>query len=149
VHHEPPIDLESIMYRLVSKLVGLLLLTVSAQAQEGHKGHAGHGHKGPEVVAAAAQTFTGEVMDLACYLQHPESGQGAEHAACAAQCINKGLPAGLKVGTKLYLLVGKGHDSIADKLAPLAGKQAKITGHLLEKEGLPAIIVHEVAAATP
>ena len=40
---------------------------ISAQAQEGHKGHAGHGHKGPEVVAAAAQTFTGEVMDLACY----------------------------------------------------------------------------------
>lgn len=134
------------MSRLVSKIAGLLLLVSPAFAQEEHKGHA-HGHQGAP--AAAPQVFTGEIMDLACYLQHPESGQGAEHAACAAQCINKGLPAGLKVGTKLYLLVGKGHDSVADKLAPLAGKQAKITGQLLEQEGLQAIIVHEVAASTP
>jgi hypothetical protein len=141
------LDPEDPMFRLISRLAGLLLLSSPVLAQDEHKGHAHGDHA--QAPAAAPQVLTGEVMDLACYLQHPESGQGPDHAACAAQCINKGLPAGLKVGTKLYLLVGKGHDSITDKLAPLAGKQAKITGQVLETEGLPAIIVHEAAAATP
>lgn len=92
-------------------------------------------------------TLTGEVMDLVCYMQHPESGQGAEHAQCAKQCINKGLPPGLKVGEQLYLLMGEGHASIIEQVAPLAGKQAKVTGRIIEQAGLKALVVTSIAPA--
>lgn len=90
---------------------------------------------------------TGEVLDLACYFQHPESGQGPEHAACAKQCINKGLPAGLKVGNKLYLLLKKGHDPVAPLVAPHAGKHATISGFLIEEGGLSALVVDTIVEA--
>lgn len=123
-----------------------LLLTLSlmfavpgiAQAKDGHA-HA-HGD------AAKPVTVVGEVIDLACYLQHPKTGQGAEHAQCARQCINKGLPAGLKVGEKLYLLLGSGHDAIVNKVAPLAGKQATVTGTIITRDGFPALVLQSIAA---
>ena len=107
-------------------------------------GHSGHDHGAH---AKALQTLTGEVMDLACFMQHPKTGQGPEHAKCAAQCINKGLPAGLKVGDKLYLLMGKGHDSITDKLAALAGQQATFKGMVIERGGMTTLVVHEMPTA--
>jgi len=36
---------------------------------------------------AAPTSMTGEVVDLYCYMQHPESASGAEHAKCAKSCI--------------------------------------------------------------
>lgn len=128
-------------------LTALFCFAPSAFAQEGHQ-HA-PAAKAPAPAVAAAQTWTGEVMDLACYLQHPETGQGAGHAACAAECITNGLPAGLKVGDQLFLLMGKGHDSVASKLAPLAGKQTKVTGRLVESGGLKTIVLEEIVPATP
>lgn len=101
-----------------------------------------HGHD----EAAKSVTLVGEVIDLACYLQHPKTGQGPEHAQCARQCINKGLPAGLKVGDKLYLLLGAGHDGIVDKVAPLAGKQVTVTGSIITRDGLPALVLQSIAA---
>jgi hypothetical protein len=97
--------------------------------------------------AKTTTTLTGEVMDLVCYLNHPATGQGPSHAGCAKQCINKGLPAGLKVGDQLYLLMAPGHGSIADKVAPLAGKQATVTGTLLDQDGMKAIVVDTVSPA--
>ncbi len=92
-------------------------------------------------------SLTGEVLDLTCYFQHPKSGQGPEHAACARQCINKGLPAGLKVGKKIYLLLGKGHDPAADVIAAVAGKQATVTGALIKQGGMEAIVVEKAVEA--
>lgn len=92
-------------------------------------------------------TLTGEVLDLTCYFQHPKSGQGPEHTACARQCINKGLPAGLKVGNKIYLLLGKGHDPVADVIAAVAGKRATITGALIKQGGIEAVVVEQASEA--
>lgn len=92
-------------------------------------------------------TLTGEVLDLTCYFQHPKSGQGPEHTACARQCINKGLPAGLKVGKKIYLLLGKGHDPVANVISGVAGKHATVTGALIVQGGIEAIVVDKASEA--
>jgi hypothetical protein len=39
-------------------------------------------------------TIKGEVLDMACYLDH--GAQGEKHAACAEKCISSGLPVGIK-----------------------------------------------------
>lgn len=114
-------------------LFAVLLLLAAPEAL-------GHGATGTEA------TFTGEVLDLACFMQHPEDGQGPGHAACAKQCIRKGLPAGLKTddGTVL-LLMGKGHDSIVEQITPLAGKRAVVTGVRVTSGGLAAIVLTSIA----
>ncbi len=123
--------------------LALILGTGVALAHGDDGDHADHGdEKGKSV------TLTGEVMDLTCYMQHPKTGQGAEHASCAKQCIKKNLPAGLKTKDgKIYLLIGKGHNPVADLVADFAGHNAKIKGTLVEKAGTNAIIVESAVRA--
>ncbi len=133
--------------RRLALVVALAVAPAGVALAQDHK-HGDHGkHEGHAAPAAAKTTVTGEVLDLVCYMQHPATGQGPGHAGCAQQCINKGLPAGLKVGDKVYLLMGKGHDSIVDKVAPLAGKNAKVTGSVIESGGLSALVIESVSAA--
>ena len=121
-----------------------------ASAAVAHQGHPDHGAAPASASPSAPpekSTFSGEVMDLACYLQHPDTGHGAKHAACAQQCLNKGLPAGLKVGGQLYLLLGRGHGSIDAQVAPFGGRDAKVTGTVVERDGLKAIVVDDIVGA--
>ncbi len=47
--------------------------------------------------------FTGEVLDMACYIDHAARGEG--HRACARSCIQGGTPIGLLTSKgKVYLL---------------------------------------------
>ena len=92
-------------------------------------------------------TLTGEVLDLVCYFKDPAKGQGPDHAKCAQKCIHGGLPAGLKVGKKVYLLLGSGHDVVSKKVGKFGGKQATITGKLIKEGGLPAVLVETAKAA--
>ena len=39
-------------------------------------------------------TVKGEVLDIACYIDH--GAHGEKHAQCAATCIESGLPVGIK-----------------------------------------------------
>src|SRR5271154_3106622 len=43
--------------------------------------------------APGEQTIRGELVDLACYLDH--GAKGEHHKACATSCALKGLPIGL------------------------------------------------------
>jgi hypothetical protein len=124
-------------------------LAHGGQKHDEHPAGAAPAEEAPAAAAAAtpSTTLTGEVMDLACYVQHPATGQGATHAGCAKQCISKGLPAGLKVGDKLYLLMAKGHGSLVDQVAPLAGKNASITGKVIESGGMSTLVVESVSPA--
>gem|GEM_PF-6621982 len=49
---------------------------------------------------------TGEVVDMACYLDHGATGE--KHAECARECIESGLPVGIKgtdgIGLRVVLL---------------------------------------------
>src|SRR6266571_4351107 len=61
--------------------------------------------------AAAADSVTGEVVDLACYMVHPQSSVGAGHKKCAEVCLKKGLPAGLLTADKQLYLLLEDHDN--------------------------------------
>ena len=123
--------------RLLAVGVAIVVTSGSASAQHGHA------DTGP------TRKITGEVVDLVCFMQHPASGQGPEHAGCARQCIMKGLPAGLKaVDGTLYLLMASGHGSLRDPAAKLAGQVTTVEGHVIESGGMKALVVAHLAAGS-
>lgn len=89
-------------------------------------------------------TMVGEVLDLYCYMQHPADGQGMEHANCAKNCIRKGLPIGFLSDGKVYLIIGKGHESAKDLVVDYAGTQSKLTGTLIDHDGVKAIELSKI-----
>lgn len=91
---------------------------------------------------SAQTTVKGEVLDMACYLDH--GAHGAKHAECAAKCISSGLPVGLKTEDgKVYFLIGE-HKPLNDQLAPLAGKTVTIKGKAVSRDGINLIENAEV-----
>ena len=82
-------------------------------------------------------TVKGEVLDMACYLDHGASGE--KHAECAKMCISSGLPVGIK-GTdgKTYLLIGE-HKPLNSVLAEYAGKTITVKGKLASRDGINMI----------
>lgn len=118
-------------FRVVALALPVLLsIALTALAHEEEKSK-----EGKEV------TLDGEVLDLYCYMKHPEKGQGLEHAKCATSCINRGLPIGFLSGEEVYLLIGKEHESVAELVAGLAGVQSRLTGILFDHHGVKSIEV--------
>ena len=84
--------------------------------------------------AQGPTTIKGEVLDMACYLDH--GAHGDKHAACASKCISSGLPVGLKTADgQVYLLIGQ-HKPINDKLAESAGKTISVRGKVASRDGI-------------
>ncbi len=90
----------------------------------------------------SVQTITGEVVDLACYLDHGASG--APHQDCAQKCISMGLPVGIKSGDHLYLAVTSDHNPANKTLASLAGKQVTAEGTVSERDGVHLLAIKKV-----
>src|SRR5258708_35631975 len=69
--------------------------------------HEGHEHGEKDAIASGeTKKITGEVIDMACYVDHNATGE--KHADCAKKCITSGLPVGLKAENgKTYLLIGE------------------------------------------
>jgi hypothetical protein len=76
-------------------------------------------------LAAAKQTFTGEVGDAMCGKQHME-GSPAE---CTRACVSKGSKYALIVGEKVYILDTEDKAALAT-LDQQAGKNAAVIGTL-------------------
>lgn len=121
----------------MKKLNIILSLTAAAVfaalpviAHEGHKGGDAK-DEGKEV------TVKGEVLDMACYIDH--NATGAKHADCAKKCITSGLPVGIK-GTdgKTYLLIGE-HKPMNSELAEYAAKTITVKGKLSSRDGFNMI----------
>ena len=111
----------------------VLALTNAAFAHEGPE------HKGKEAVGENKQEVTvkGEVVDMACYLDHNATGE--KHADCAKKCINSGLPVGIKGDDgKTYLLIGE-HKPLNSELAEYAGKLITVKGKLSSRDGINMI----------
>jgi rubrerythrin len=82
-------------------------------------------------------TVVGEVLDMACYLDH--GAQGENHTSCAKTCIESGLPVGIKDKEgKVYLVIGE-HKPLNKELAPLAAKTITIRGKLVTRDGISMI----------
>ena len=89
---------------------------------------------GDEKAEAGSVTVKGEVLDMACYLDHGASGE--KHAGCAKTCIESGLPVGIKTEDgKTYLVIGQ-HEPLNKTLAPLAGKTVTLKGKLVTRDGI-------------
>ena len=100
---------------------------------------------------AKVRSWTGEVVDLGCYMGHGAKGEG--HKECGLKCVASGMPMGIVVsGNKLFVLT-MNHDN-ADPFNACKGfvaQQVKITGTTTAKGGVQSIEVAsaEVVAAAP
>ena len=111
------------MKKLVVSLVTLSILAVSAALVRAAD------------EPAATTTVTGEVLDMACYLDH--GAHGEKHAGCAEKCISSGLPVGIKneADGKVYLVIGA-HKPMNDQLAAYAAKTVTLKGKAVTRDGI-------------
>ena len=114
--------------------VFITVLSLAVTAALAHEGHEDHEGKTDE---AKTITVTGEVVDMACYIDH--GATGAKHADCAKTCIESGLPVGIKgQDGKTYLLIGE-HKPMNKQLAELAAKTITVRGKLSIRDGFNMI----------
>ena len=92
-------------------------------------------------------TWTGEVVDLACYVA--QGAKGADHAGCAKSCVKNGQPMGLLTGDGTLVLLSADHKDGKpyEALKDLAGETAEVTGTLAERDGVKVVTVTDSKAA--
>lgn len=123
----------------MKKLTTIMALTAATVfaaipllAHEGHNHAAGDAKDEGEEV-----TVKGEVLDMACYIDHHATG--AKHADCAKKCITSGLPVGLKgEDGKTYLLIGE-HKPMNEELGDYAAKTITVKGKVSSRDGINMI----------
>jgi hypothetical protein len=109
--------------------------TFAAYPVIAHEGHE-HGQK-DDVASAETKKVTGEVLDMACYIDHNATGE--KHADCAKKCIASGLPVGIKGDDgKTYLLIGE-HKPLNSELAQYAAKKITVEGKVTSRDGINMI----------
>ncbi len=117
-------------------IVSLFWIAASFASDGGHEGH-----------KSAMQTVTGEVMDLTCYMAHPENGKGKDHAGCAKKCIQKGMPVGILTSDgKLYVAGDANHKAPNDMLAEHAGKTVTAMGEVKEMNGVKMLLIKKLVS---
>ena len=117
-----------------------LILGITGMAIAQHEHH--------EQAKAKTVTMTGEVLDMTCFMVHPDNAVGMDHAKCAKTCMAKGMPVGfMSTDGTVYLLVNPEHDSVNAKVADFAGKKSTITGIVQDHHGVKAIELVSIAAA--
>lgn len=92
--------------------------------------------------AAGEKTIEGELVDLACYLDH--GAKGEKHKACATTCAQNGLPIGLLDKHNHLTLVIGDHKPMNSELAPKMGDTVKLTGKISSRNGMKLIEVSTV-----
>ena len=98
--------------------------------------HQGHDDK-EDLAAGEAKKITGEVIDMACYIDHNATGE--KHADCAKKCIASGLPVGIEADDgKTYLLIGE-HKPMNSELAQYAAKTITVEGKVVSRDGINMI----------
>ena len=93
-------------------------------------------------------TWTGEVVDLACYVGN--GAKGADHAGCAKSCVKNGQPMGLLTDEGKLVLLAADHKNGEpyEALKELAGQKASVNGSLAEKDGMKIVTVTGSKAAS-
>ena len=116
----------------------ILIIAAAAFVASPLVAHEGHEHGDKEKLAAGeTKKITGEVVDMACYVDHNATGD--KHAACAKKCITSGLPVGLKADDgKTYLLIGD-HMPMNQELAAYAAKKITVEGKVVSRDGINMI----------
>ena len=116
-------------------LIALISALVISLPVFAHEHEAGEKHD--EAAEAKEVSVTGEVLDMACYLDH--GATGAKHADCAKTCIESGLPVGIKGNDgHTYMLIGE-HKPMNEELAHYAAKTITVKGKVVERDGIHMI----------
>ena len=94
-------------------------------------------------------TWTGEVIDVACYVASGDSGRGPDHAGCAKNCVKGGQPMGLLTDDGTLVMLAADHKDGApfEALKDLAGGMAMVTGTMSERGGVKMVTVMSSKAA--
>jgi hypothetical protein len=100
----------------------------------------------PVASASAADTLTGEIVDMACYLAHPETGHGPGHRKCAEVCVKKGMPIGLLTDDKQVYLLLEDHDNPKpySQLKEKAAEKVTVEGDKVTQGGTTALVVEAI-----
>jgi len=88
-------------------------------------------------------SWTGEVVDLDCYVAN--GSKGDDHAQCAKTCIASGKPMGLLTENGDVMLLVPG--SSAEALTALAGHKAEVKGKKSANGGITMIVVSDAKKA--
>jgi hypothetical protein len=108
----------------------------AASALLAHEGE-DHGKKKEDLASGETKKITGEVLDMACYIDHNATGE--KHIDCAKKCIESGLPVGIKGDDgKTYLLIGE-HKPMNSELAQYAAKKITVEGKIVSRDGFNMI----------
>ena len=93
--------------------------------------------------AAAADSLTGEVVDLACYIPHPTTSHGAGHRKCADTCLKKGMPMGLVTEDKQVYLLLEDHNNPKPyaQLREKAAETVTVEGTKVAQGGVQGLVV--------
>jgi len=96
--------------------------------------------------AWAADTITGEVVDMACYMPHPDTGRGPGHRKCADTCLKKGLPIGLVTDDKQVYLLLEDHENpkAYAQLKDKAAERKTVEGNKTTQGGVNAMVVESI-----
>lgn len=97
-------------------------------------------------VAHAGDTFTGEVLDKACY--DKQDAHGPDHAECAHKCIEDGGEIALLTADGEVILLKADAEELRASLADLAGYQANVTGEVSMEGDMKVVTVTAVEEAT-
>lgn len=96
---------------------------------------------------AKAVTVKGEIVDLACYLDHGATGM--KHQQCALACLKGGQPMGLLTADgKVYLLLADHQNAKPfEEAKGMAALQVEVTGPPAQRAGVNGITVESVKKA--
>ena len=99
------------------------------------------------VAQAAEMTWSGEVLDLSCYVA--QGAKGDDHAGCAKKCVKGGQPMGLLAEDGTVVLLAADHKDGApyEALKDWAGEMVEVSGELTERDGLKVVKVTASKAA--
>lgn len=94
---------------------------------------------------ARADTMSGEIVDLTCYMQDP-GRKGSGHKKCAETCIAKNLPMGLLADDQQAYLLLEDRDNPKPyaQLKGMAAEKVTIEGDKVGQDGVQAIVVKAV-----
>ena len=103
-------------------------------------------HGPAEAADAEKVTMTGEIIDLACYLPHPATGQGNAHKKCAETCVKKGLPMGLLTDDKQVYVLLEDHENPKPyaELKDKAAQKVTIDAEKVTQGGTQGLVVEAV-----
>ena len=98
------------------------------------------------LTARADDSITGEVIDMSCYLHHPETSRGASHKKCAETCAKKGLPMGIITEDSQVFLLLEDHDNPKAYATAIEGAAKTITveGKKVAQGGVNGFVVEAV-----